>query len=127
MIHKMIHKNGHTMSTLNKQKETKLKKENIKKKYGEYQNVFFTEEQYEKLKQDFPNDYKNRIQNLDDYMQSSGKKYKDCLATIRNWARKEGYKIPCESKPKQSEFKELDIDDLTEEEYMQVVRGERNV
>jgi hypothetical protein len=66
--------------------------------YGEYKNVFFTEEQYNKLKEEFPNDYEKRIQSLDDYMQSSGKKYKDCLATIRNWARKEGYKKPKEKK-----------------------------
>ena len=57
--------------------------------YGEYQNVFFTEEQYEKLINEFPTDYKSRIDKLDGYMQSTGKKYKDCLATIRNWARNE--------------------------------------
>ena len=60
-----------------------------KKKYGEYQNVFFTDEQYEKLLNEFPNDYNERIDKLDCYIQSTGKKYKDCLATIRNWARKE--------------------------------------
>lgn len=57
--------------------------------YGEYQNVFFTEEQYTKLINEFPNDYKERIEKLSGYMQSTGKKYKDCLATIRNWARNE--------------------------------------
>ena len=60
-----------------------------KKYYGEYKNAFFTDEQYEKLLKEFPNDYGERIQRLDDYMQSTGKKYKDCLATIRMWARKE--------------------------------------
>lgn len=57
--------------------------------YGEYQNVFFTEEQYSKLINEFPDDYKERIEKLSGYMQSTGKKYKDCLATIRNWARNE--------------------------------------
>lgn len=57
--------------------------------YGEYQNVFFTEEQYKKLINEFPDDYKERIEKLSGYMQSTGKKYKDCLATIRNWARNE--------------------------------------
>lgn len=69
-------------------KKDKKKKE-IKHKYGEYKNVLFTEEQYEKLINEFPNDYKERIETLSCYMQSTGKKYKDCLATIRNWARKE--------------------------------------
>jgi predicted phage replisome organizer len=73
---------------LNINKKDKKKKE-VKHKYGEYQNVFFTEEQYTKLTNEFPNDYKERIDKLDYYMQSTGKKYKDCLATIRNWARNE--------------------------------------
>ena len=67
----------------------KNKKKDIKHKYGEYQNVFFTDEQYQKLINEFPNDYNSRIEKLDTYMQSTGKKYKDCLATIRNWARNE--------------------------------------
>ena len=29
------------------------------------------------------------LEKLDLYIQSTGKKYKDCLATIRNWARNE--------------------------------------
>lgn len=65
------------------------KGKSTKKKYGEYQNVFFTDEQYEKLITEFPTDYNERIEKLDCYIQSTGKKYKDCLATIRNWARKE--------------------------------------
>lgn len=60
-----------------------------KHKYGEYGNVLLTDEQYEKLKTEFPNDYEKRIENTDVYVQSTGKKYKDYLATIRNWARKE--------------------------------------
>lgn len=65
---------------------------NNKKKYnyyGEYNNVFFTDEQYQKLIKEFPYDYKDKIEKLDLYMQSTGKKYKDCLATIRNWNRKD--------------------------------------
>ena len=72
--------------------DNKPVKKPIKKQYiyyGEYKNVFFTKEQYEKLINEFPNDYKQRIDSLDFYIQSSGKKYKDCLATIKNWARKE--------------------------------------
>lgn len=71
--------------------KNKNKKKEINK-YGEYQNVFFTDEQYEKLINEFPNDYNSRIEKLDLYIQSTGKKYKDCLATIRNWARNENKK-----------------------------------
>lgn len=77
-----------------------IKKENIKKKYGEYENVKFTDEEFEKVKAYFPKDYMRRIQSLDDYIQQTGKKYKDFVATLKNWARKEGYKPPLRPKAK---------------------------
>ena len=68
-------------------------KENIIKenrhKYGEYKNVLLSDEEIEKLKAEFPNDYENRIERLSEYIASTGKKYKNHLATIRAWARKE--------------------------------------
>ena len=68
------------------------KSKKVKHKYGDYGNVYFTDEQYEKLKKEFPDDYEKRIQNVDDYVQSTGKKYKDYLATIRTWARRDKQK-----------------------------------
>ena len=64
----------------------------VRHKYGMYDNVFFTDTQLSKLKEEFPNDWENRIDNLSEYMCSTGKKYKDHLATIRAWARKEKQK-----------------------------------
>lgn len=112
-------------NTLNKLNETKLKKENIKRKYGEYQNVFFTDKQYENLIELFPKDYQERIQKLDDYMQSTGKKYKDCLATLRNWARKDGYDFKKIEKTETKEEEELcfNSSDLTEEQYVAYMQG----
>ncbi|EGP5186640.1 hypothetical protein EJW92_10970 [Enterococcus faecium] len=43
----------------------------------------------EKLKTEFPNDHQERIERLSEYCESSGKTYKNYLATIRSWARKE--------------------------------------
>ena len=103
-------------NTLNKLNETKYIKENKKKKYGENQNVLFTDEEYEKVKEYFPKDYEERIQSLDDYIQSTGKKYKDYVATLKNWARRKGYKPP-ELTEKKEEIKEIDLSSLTEEEY----------
>lgn len=57
--------------------------------YGEYRNVVLSAEAYEKLMKEFPQDYKERIEKLSEYMASTGKKYKNHLATIRNWARRE--------------------------------------
>lgn len=68
--------------------KTKSKKP-ARHKYGEYNNVLLSDEDFEKLKAEFPNDYQKRIDRLSEYMQSTGKAYKDHLATIRSWARKE--------------------------------------
>ena len=66
----------------------------IKHKYGSYNNVLLTDEEYEKLKDEYPTDYSDRIERLSEYIASSGKKYKSHLATIRSWARKEPAKPP---------------------------------
>ena len=58
-------------------------------RYGEYENVLLSDLELEKLKSEFPADWESRIERLSEYMASSGKKYKDFLATIRSWARKE--------------------------------------
>ena len=72
---------------INKKKNNK--KEKVRHKYGQYQNVLLSDEDMEKLKTEFPNDWESRIENVSSYCQSHGKSYKDYLATIRNWARKE--------------------------------------
>ena len=104
-------------NTLNKRKETKLKKESKKKAYGEYQHVLFSDEEYEKLKAYFPNDYEKRIQSLDEYIQKSGKKYKDFLLTLETWARRDGYVPPNEKEKNKDKFKSVDLSCLTNEEY----------
>ena len=64
------------------------KKRAVRHKYGEYNNVLLTDEQMAKLQAEFP-DWQERIERLSSYMASSGKSYKDHLATIRNWAKKD--------------------------------------
>ena len=61
----------------------------VRHKYGMYEQVLLTDEDYEKLKVEFPHDYSERITRLDEYIASTGKKYKNHLATIRSWARKD--------------------------------------
>ena len=58
-------------------------------KYGNYKNVFLSDEDLEKLKTEFPKDYEERIERLSEYKASTGKSYKNDLATIRNWARRD--------------------------------------
>lgn len=70
-------------------KKEKPIKKSIRHKHGEYNNVLLSDEDYEKLKSEFPSDYEERIERLSSYMASTGKSYKNHLATIRNWARKD--------------------------------------
>jgi len=78
-----------------------------KHKYGEYKNVLLTDEELEKLKDEYI-DIEERIENLSAYIASTGKKYKSHYATIRNWARKDA-----KQKQKQEPKGRLDwIDDI---------------
>ena len=62
-------------------------KKPVKHKRGEYNNVLLTDEDLDKLKAEFT-DWQARIERLSSYMASTGKSYKNHLATIRNWAKK---------------------------------------
>lgn len=68
-------------------------------KYGEYQNVLLSDEDFEKLKKEFF-DWSDRIERLSAYMASTGKSYKNHLATIRNWARRDSRTPTADVKPK---------------------------
>lgn len=68
---------------------TKESKRETRHKYGEYQNVLLSDSDVEKLKDEFPTDWEERVERLSSYMASSGKSYKNHLATIRNWARRD--------------------------------------
>lgn len=75
-------------------KEKINKKEKPQKhKYGQYQNVLLSDDELEKLKTEFPVDWEERIERVSEYCASKGATYKNYLATIRNWARKERPKI----------------------------------
>jgi len=74
-------------------KECKKNKKN-KNIYGTYQNVLLSDDEMQKLQSEFPIDWNDRIERLSEYIASTGKKYKDFLATIRSWARNEQKKKP---------------------------------
>ena len=58
-------------------------------KYGQYENVLLSEADMVKLRTEFPTDWQERIERLSEYIASKGVKYKNHLATIRNWAKKD--------------------------------------
>lgn len=75
-------------------------------KHGFYNNVLLTDEEYEKLQEEFPHDYTERIERLSEYIASTGKRYKSHLATIRAWARKDVQK-PASSRKGGNVFLEI--------------------
>lgn len=86
----------------------------IRHKYGTYQNVLLTDEDIKKLEQEIPN-YQEYIERVSEYVASTGKKYKNFLATIRNWYRRDNQnktedtrQIYDSSKNKKLTSKELD-------------------
>lgn len=80
---------------------TNTAKKPVRHKYGEYKNVLLTDEDMEKLKNEFPTDYQERIERLSGYIASTGKSYKNHLATIRNWARKDKEQKPIQQSKQQ--------------------------
>ena len=74
---------------LETEKEKKVKPSKpARHKYGLYQNVLLSDEELNKLKDEFI-DWEERIERLSEYIESKGAKYKSHLATIRNWARRD--------------------------------------
>lgn len=71
-------------------KITKNKRNIVRHKYGEYNNVLLSDEELKKLQEEYPTQYTAKLEALSDYMKSTGKSYKDHYATIRNWIRREG-------------------------------------
>lgn len=60
------------------------KPKKVKRKYGEYQNVLLTDEEYNKLHQDYPN-ANELITYLDEYIEMKGYKAKSHNLAIRKW------------------------------------------
>lgn len=94
---------------------TKESKREPRHKYGEYTNVLLSDTDLEKLKAEFPSDWKERIERLSNYMESKGVSYKNHLATIRNWARrdeeKNASKVPSRNEQRYERTEEEKQDD----------------
>ena len=82
---------------VDKDKEEEREKKNVtralqhtstKKKFGQFQNVLLTDEEYKKLQEKFP-DADERIEALSIGIDSKGYKYKNHYSTILSWARRE--------------------------------------
>lgn len=70
--------------------QTKRTKRDVpsRQRYGSYSNVLLSDAEYQKLKSEIPN-LDNLIEQLSTYMESTGKRYKNHAATLRNWAARD--------------------------------------
>ena len=84
---------------------------------GEYGNVIMKPDEYLQLQEDFPDDYKDRIDNLSRYMKSKGVDYDDHYATIRKWAIEDAKKNKNGSGGKSSAFSYDGQREYTSDEY----------
>ena len=73
--------------------EDKMKR----KKYGKYKNVLLSESELDTLKDEFPETWQSWIEEVSEGVAKSGKKYKNFVAVIRNWARREAEKKKTEN------------------------------
>ena len=94
-------------------------KENIKRKYGSFENVLLTDSEYQKLKDKFM-DYEEKIENLSNYIASKGAKYKSHYATILNWARHDEKDLP---KWFNKEPEERKLSDEEQRQLEELIRG----
>lgn len=74
---------------IDKKEKIDRKEKPVKHQYGTYNNVLLSDVELQKLQSEFPTDWQERIDNVSGYCRSHGKAYKDYLATIRNWARRD--------------------------------------
>ena len=79
----------------------------IRHKYGAYNNVLLSDEDMSKLQEEFPMDWPGRIERLSEYIASTGKKYKNHLATIRSWARKDTTQRPTKATKSTNPFLDM--------------------
>lgn len=74
---------------LSTKESNKREKKEQRHRHGVYGNVLLSDTELRKLQQEFPTDFQERIERLSEYIASSGRSYKNHLATIRSWARRE--------------------------------------
>lgn len=86
---------------------------NIRHAYGTYKNVLLSDEELGKLKNEFP-DWQERIERVSEYCASKGRAYKNYLATIRSWSRKEKpeEKIPVYDSSRNRKISDEDMEEL---------------
>lgn len=83
---KSLEKEKHISNEICKKKVAKATtRGSVKKSFGHFNNVLLTEEEYQKLAAEYPENVNEIIQTLDDYMQMKDYKVKSHYMAIRQW------------------------------------------
>ena len=83
---------GHLSDVRPPEIEIELKKGQLARAYGRYQNVILTDKELAELQAEFPTVWESYVEKLSAYMESTGKTYKSHAATIRRWAAEDSRK-----------------------------------
>ena len=78
------------------------------KKYGEYQNIILTDEQYKALQEKIQSHTDTMIEKLSRYIKSTGKTYQDHYVTILNWYEQDKDKLSQKKTGKIPTFEDYD-------------------
>jgi hypothetical protein len=78
-----------------------------------YGHAKFTDQEWEDLKKDFPTDYLERVRQIDEYCEQTGKTYNNYLITIRKWDQNAKEK---NKKPKSVSELKISADEWKKEE-----------
>ena len=76
----------YTLSHLNSAQFRSYRERDKTHAYGRYRNVFLSSAELAELQTELPSLWEQYIERLSEYMESSGKGYKNHAATIRRWA-----------------------------------------
>ena len=76
------------LSASNNEKSNSNRANRMSKAYGQYQNVFLSDDEIASLRKDISN-YQDYIERLSRYIYSTHKQYDDHAATIRRWYSKD--------------------------------------
>ena len=84
----------------NETREDKPKKKpEPKRKHGEFGHVMLTDSEHERLIEDFPDDYRRMIRDLDEYLEQHPRKsYANHSLTMRKWKRRDDEKTQADGK-----------------------------
>ncbi len=89
-VESQVFENPHAYINTNKQSTNKQNtKEQSKHKYGEYQHVLLTEKEHTHLVELYGSSLDEHIKILDEYIDTSGKKYKSHSLVLQKWVHDE--------------------------------------